>query len=122
MADREQEPAARIEAYLQVSMAALLELGPDFVRDVDGYRPAAALLAQHSARSQAFVEQTLQTGVDEGRLGNIDTGLAAQVLSSAISQVITPESLMARGKPWTETVRSVIELLMYGFHGRKENS
>ena len=115
------DPVAKIETYLTGDIETLGRVGAGFTADTNGYRPAARILLDYAFTRTAALQQFIDEGVDQGVFPGVDSAFAAQIMMAMARQVASPQFQAMTGRPWTESIRACLKMLLYGLVGEPKD-
>lgn len=110
----EQDPAARLPAYLRAVAAELSPLSPRFFDDVAEFGPAAEVYERNTRAAARRVEHLIEEGVAAGVFREVHIAFAADVIASVMVRIQQRRITAATGLGDAEAYAELAELLLHG--------
>ncbi|AMK22737.1 MULTISPECIES: TetR/AcrR family transcriptional regulator [unclassified Sphingobium] len=113
-AEQEQDPKARLEAFLAPGVTQTVGLTENFLTDIQSLPAARALLDKHQRERMDMLRTIVEDGIREGRFAALHAHLVAGVCLAGITRINDPIFLREAGLTFHTAFAELYRLLMWG--------
>ena len=112
--DPAMRPLEAVRAYLRAATVAVSRTTSSFARDMARVPAARQLQDAHSEYLVAVTRQLLDLAVEEGQIGDLDTGALARVMAGLGGDLARPEVIATLRTSPKDAADAVLDLLLRG--------
>lgn len=108
------DPEQRMLAYLEPGVIETRSASRQFLADLQGYRPALALLEAHQAQRTKVLMEIVEDGIRRGRFKPFHSALVAEVFLAAVSRINEATLLERTGVGFSQAFDELYRILTTG--------
>jgi AcrR family transcriptional regulator len=112
------DPLAAVTGYLGAAVVATRDAGAQFVRDLSRSPTAYRRLMSHQRERIDGLERLIERGTRVGYFRGVHPKLVAEVMLSAVAQMVDPELLARVGLTMSEAFAELYDIVEHGLRSR----